>query len=223
MDFKGHFALGDASRCHALTILDDHSRYLVGLKACAGERAAIVQGHLESCFRTHGLPEAILRDHGSPWSGPRAVSTRRPRCGCCCWACACATDGPSTRRLKARMNASFRTLKADLLTRRDFADLASAQPHFDAFRHLYNHDGPHQALGDAVPASRYRPSSRTWREPDADFAYAPGATVRTVKSKGEITCQNRFFYLGAAFRRYAVGLVPTSQDGVFATTPLFFL
>ena len=28
MDFKGHFALGDASRCHPLTVLDDHSRYL---------------------------------------------------------------------------------------------------------------------------------------------------------------------------------------------------
>jgi len=26
MDFKGHFALG-AVRCHALTVLDDHSRY----------------------------------------------------------------------------------------------------------------------------------------------------------------------------------------------------
>ena len=27
MDFKGHVALGDGSRCHPLTVIDDHSRY----------------------------------------------------------------------------------------------------------------------------------------------------------------------------------------------------
>ena len=74
---------------------------------------------------------------------------------------------------------------------------------------------PHQALGDAVPASRYRLSARPWRVPDAVFEYAPGATLRQVKSKGEITFQNRSFYLGHAFRTHTVGLVPTAQQGVF--------
>ena len=33
MDFKGHFALSRGGRCHPLTLLDDHSRYLLGLRA----------------------------------------------------------------------------------------------------------------------------------------------------------------------------------------------
>src|SRR4029077_19995038 len=37
MDFKGHFAL-EQGRCHALTVLDDHSRFALGLFACADER-----------------------------------------------------------------------------------------------------------------------------------------------------------------------------------------
>src|SRR5215218_9134329 len=37
MDFKGHFAI-DQGRCHALTVLDDHSRYSLGLQACANEQ-----------------------------------------------------------------------------------------------------------------------------------------------------------------------------------------
>jgi transposase InsO family protein len=35
MDFKGHFA-ADRGRCHPLTVLDDHSRYALGLEACTG-------------------------------------------------------------------------------------------------------------------------------------------------------------------------------------------
>lgn len=37
MDFKGHVALAQG-RCHPLTVLDDHSRFNLGLEACADER-----------------------------------------------------------------------------------------------------------------------------------------------------------------------------------------
>src|SRR6266404_99348 len=37
MDYKGHFATA-AGRCHPLTVVDDRSRYAVGLRACGDER-----------------------------------------------------------------------------------------------------------------------------------------------------------------------------------------
>jgi transposase len=37
MDFKGYFRVSQVC-CHPLTVLDDHSRYLLGLYACANER-----------------------------------------------------------------------------------------------------------------------------------------------------------------------------------------
>ena len=33
MDFKGHFAMANGRRCHPLTILDDHSRYSLAVRA----------------------------------------------------------------------------------------------------------------------------------------------------------------------------------------------
>ena len=36
MDFKGHFPL-TRGRCHPLTVLDDHSRFALGLQACGNE------------------------------------------------------------------------------------------------------------------------------------------------------------------------------------------
>src|SRR5207249_4477659 len=67
MDFKGHVPLADGHRCHPLTIVDDHSRYAVGLDACANEQAGTVQGRLERTFRRYGLPEAFFVDNGTPW------------------------------------------------------------------------------------------------------------------------------------------------------------
>jgi transposase InsO family protein len=66
LDFTGHFAL-DRGRCHPLPVLDDHSRFLLGLAACATEAADGVQAHLIALFRRYGLPWRILCDHGGPW------------------------------------------------------------------------------------------------------------------------------------------------------------
>lgn len=66
MDFKGHFPVG-AGRCHPLTVVDDHSRYAVTLKACADEQRSRVQPALRATFRRYGMPERILVDNGPPW------------------------------------------------------------------------------------------------------------------------------------------------------------
>ena len=66
MDFKGHFAAA-AGRCHPLTVLDDHSRYAMGLEACADERRLTVQSGLTAIFRRYGLPRKMLMDNGPPW------------------------------------------------------------------------------------------------------------------------------------------------------------
>jgi hypothetical protein len=39
--------------------------------------------------------------------------------------------------------------------------------------------------------------------------------TRRVKSKGEITFQNRFFYVGRAFIGFDIALHPTATQGLF--------
>ncbi len=82
MDFKGWVPLANGSRCHPLTVLDDHSRYSVGLDACANEQANTVQNRLELTFRRYGLPmlssSTMARRGGIP---PGSVGPGL-RCGC---------------------------------------------------------------------------------------------------------------------------------------------
>lgn len=64
MDFKGHFALARGGRCHPLTVLDDRSRFAVGVRACVDETAATVKRELTGIFRRYGLPRRMLMDNG---------------------------------------------------------------------------------------------------------------------------------------------------------------
>ena len=45
MDFKGHIAAKNG-RCHPLTILDDHSRYSIDIRACRDEKGVTVKEYL---------------------------------------------------------------------------------------------------------------------------------------------------------------------------------
>lgn len=67
MDFKGYFSLTDGNNCHPLTIIDDHSRYLICLTACINQDFKTVQPILIKIFSRYGLPDAIALDHGACW------------------------------------------------------------------------------------------------------------------------------------------------------------
>ena len=214
MDFKGDFALQRGGRCHALTVLDDCSRYLVGLSACGNQLTDTVQQRLERIFGLYGLPECILCDNGPPWAaggprhtfltgwlrrlGARVIHGRPPH--------------PQTQGKDERFH---RTLQGDLLARHDWPDLTRTQRRFDAYRRLYNHDRPHEALHLDVPAKHYRPSPRGLPAHLPIAEYSSGELVRTVKQKGEITFHNRFFYVGTAFAGLPVAIRPHSVPGCY--------
>lgn len=69
IDFKGYFTT-PAGNCHALTLLDDHSRFNLVLSACARTDADSVQPVLTDVFRRYGLPVRINADNGAPWGSP---------------------------------------------------------------------------------------------------------------------------------------------------------
>ncbi|QEH35027.1 Integrase core domain protein [Aquisphaera giovannonii] len=215
MDFKGHFAAG-AGRCHPLTILDDHSRYAVGLYACGDQREATVRRLLEATFRAHGLPERILCDNGSPW-GPCGGEARHT--GLTVWllrlGVGVSHGRPFHPQTQGKDERFHRTLKAEVIQGRAFRDLEACRSGFEAWRETYNHRRPHEALGLAVPASRYRMSERPYPEAPPSWEYGPGDAVRKVACDGTISFRGRRAVLGKAFRGERVAVRPADADGSF--------
>lgn len=212
MDFKGHFALAQG-RCHPLTVLDDHSRFNVLLRACANEQGETVQGALTEAFRRYGLPERMTMDHGSPWGADPA----HPLTAVTVWlirlGIGVSHSRPYHPQTQGKDERFHRTLAVECLRAQPFRDLAHCQGQFDGFRDTYNFERPHEALGLAVPASRYSPSPRAFPEVLPPIEYGPGDAVRKVQAKGELFYRGQVFRVSQALRGYPVALRPTTDEG----------
>ena len=223
MDFKGHFATG-AGRCHPLTVLDDHSRFALGLQACANERTETVRECLTTIFRLYGLPARMLMDNGPPWGN----DTEHPRTPLTVWlmrlGIGVSHGRPYHPQTQGKTERFHRTLKAELLQGRHFADLPSCQTAFDRWRGVYNVERPHQALDLTTPLSRYSPSLRSFPETLPPIEYRDDDLVRKVMAEGWVSFKGHEFKVGRALRGYPVALRPTPEDGVwgvwFMTHPI---
>lgn len=215
MDFKGHFAIG-RGRCHPLTVLDDHSRYALGLEACGNEQDMTARERLVAVFRRYGLPDAMLMDNGSPWgdcAGERftGFSVWLMRLG------VRVTHGrPHHPQTQGKDERFHRTIKAEVMLGRHFSDLTECQRVFDKWRHIYNHERPHQALALATPSERYRSSPRCYPEQLPAIEYGPDDMVRKADKEGVISFKNRPIRVGKPFRGLPIALRPTTQDNVFS-------
>ena len=213
MDFKGHFAM-ELGRCHPLTVLDDHSRYCVGLEACGNERTSTVRERLTGVFRHYGLPRRMLMDNGAPW-GSDADHPWTPLTAWLLRLGVSVSHGrPYHPQTQGKDERFHRTLKAEVLRGRSFENLPACQSAFNDWRKTYNVRRPHEALDLNTPITRYAISPRSFPEALPPIEYGPGDTVRRVYDCGQITLRHQEYRIGKAFRGYPVALRPTLCDGV---------
>ena len=196
MDFKGPYRLRSGALCHPLSVLDDHSRYALRLDALPSQHGHRVQSSLIQCFERHGVPEAMLMDHGHPW-----------------WA---TTNGHGLTRLsvflihqgidliyggighpqtQGKVERFHRTLGESLRVSGPPLSLAGFQTSLDAFRQVYNEQRPHEALDDATPARRYRPSRKPYRPDPPAWEYPSGSEVHRVRDNGCLRLHGRYYFV----------------------------
>lgn len=211
MDFKGPIEMANGQSCHPLTVLDDHSRFLVGLRACRRQQGRTVRAQLCDLFECYGMPERMLMDNGSVWRGYHSqLSYWLIRLGLQ------VTHGrlhhPQTQGKDERLH---RTLQSELLNVRTILDLQDGQQQFDVWREIYNTQRPHEALGMQPPSRLYVPSPRPFPGELPPIEYEPGAILRTTDCAGRLQYQGQRFRIGKAFHDSLVALRPTSHDGVW--------
>lgn len=215
MDFKAFFFV-QAQVCWPLTVLDDHARYLLGLKACQNQQRETVQAQLTGIFRQYGLPEALLMDNGVPWgpSNPRAYYTRLSvwlmRLGI-----RVIRSRPNHPQTLGKDERLHRTLKSELISRAVWSSFEDCQVEFDTWRDLYNTERPHSALNFQPPVSRYLPSPRSFPEQLPPIVHPDGAQVRMARDGGRINFRGKRFRIGHAFDNLPVGLLPSEKGNCF--------
>ena len=208
MDFKGPKNWPKA--CTALSVIDDHSRYVVALRATARPEGRLVQQHLIQAFEECGLPEAMLMDHGIPWwqsqsfAGTTYLSLWLMRQGI-----ALHFSGvrhPQTQGKVERFHGSLqRALECRGMPDHDH------QQWLDAFRREHNHIRPHEALGMQTPASRWQPSPRPFQPQLPAWEYPEGAWTLKVDNHGTIDIHEQPYRISKALIGERVRILPVED------------
>jgi len=184
--------------------------------ACANERAATVEQELRGLFARYGLPERVLTDNGPPWGHSArgeqytTLTVWLMRLGI-----RVLHGRPHHPQTQGKDERFHRSLRAEVLAGRSFADLGQVQRHFDRWRTVYNTERPHEALQLACPVSHYQISARALPPTLPPIEYGPDDIVRRVQWNGEIYYAGREFHVGKAFHRLPVALRPRARDGQF--------
>jgi putative transposase len=203
-DFKGHFRTGDRRYCYPLTIADSFSRYIIGCQALLATTFDLTRPVFERRFREFGLPEAILSDNGTPFS---SNSVRRLSKLSVWWTrlgIEVRLTEPGKPQQNGRLERMHRTLKQDACATPS-ANCRRQQVQFDRFVNHYNHDRPHEALGQTPPVRSYVPSTRPYPKRLPQIEYPTTSEVRRVRSTGEIKWDGQWLFLSEALVRESIG------------------
>jgi len=220
IDYKGPLD-GLPQRRYLLTVLDDHSRYLLALRLCPDQTMATAWTALWTLFGEAGLPEAILSDNGF---GPRGASV-----GGLSWLEARllrlrieSIHGrayhPQTQGKVERLHG---TLEQEVLPRLDLqrpaAEVAEALREWRC--EVYNKIRPHEALGNDPPASRWYQSERPRPVRLPPISYPAGMQTRKVMQRGEISWRGYELMVGSGLTGQYVGVSERDNTVVLCYGP----
>lgn len=213
-DFKGQFRTGNGEYCYPLTLADQHTRYLLACWGLLSTQTVTAKPIFERAFRMYGLPLAIRTDNGVPfatqaihglsylnvWWMRLGILHQRSRPGC-----------PQDNGAHERMH---RTLKRQAI-KPVRTNCAAQQKNFDAFRHEYNDERPHERLNQQTPGSRYQCSARAYPDRLPALEYPGHFVVKKITTGGTFRFQNQLLYLANAMVDQHIGLEET-DDGIWA-------
>lgn len=186
MDGKGEYR-GPDGTCYPLSILDDHSRYAVGLYGLRSFTAEEIYPCLVRTFQRYGVPEAMLMDHGSVWWGTKNgygltwLSVRlieqgiRLHYG--------RVHHPQTQ---GKVERFHRTLNEAIRYHGKPQRIEQWPGALEEFRQTYNEQRPHEALQMKRPTERYRPSSRSYQTQPREWEYPSGSVVQELNAHGSL-------------------------------------
>jgi putative transposase len=210
-DFKGQFRTTDARLCYPLTICDAWSRLLIRCHALSAPTTAATIAVFQRAFREYGLPWRIRSDNGEPFAAASLGRLSRLsvwwiRLGI--YPELIAPGSPQQNGAHERMH---RTMKAET-TWPPAPNLVAQQQRFRVFRHYYNTERPHEALGQRPPARLYRPSTRRLPARLDPMVYPGHYEIRRVHQPGVMSWHSRNIIISTVLIGEDIGLEPI-DDG----------
>lgn len=212
-DFKGHFKTRDGVYCYPLTVTDHFSRKLLVCRGLHSVQTVGAKPVFERIFREVGLPEAMRTDNGAPF----ASTGIHGLCELNVWWMQLGIVHQRIRPASPQENGQHERMHKDLkheTTRPPSTNLRAQQRAFDRFRHRYNDERPHEAIGGALPSELWTPSPREMPDRIAPPEYSGHLEVRRVSNCGTFRLNSRQPFLSNALADQHIGLEEIN-DGIW--------
>ena len=210
VDFKGWWRGRTGDRVEPLTVRDEYSRMILEMKCVGNGRTDTVRACFEELFERHGLPGAIRSDNGAPFASHGLLGLSRLSA----WWLALGIDLERSRPGCPQDNGAHERMHLDIRRELEAGRIGSDQAAFDVWRHQYNTERPHEALGMAVPAQFYRPSERQYEGTPEALDYGKMIARRVNRTQGMIQYQGEYIRLSTALGGWNVGLAPKQSGEV---------
>lgn len=223
-DFKGWFRTRNGQRCDPLTLSDLFSRFQLRCVIVAAGRTEPVWEVFTSAFKEYGLPVALRSDNGPPFASPGLAGLSRLGVRCLRLGIRLERIRPGAPQENGCHERMHRTLGEAIRPPR--ATPTAQQRAFNAFRESFNHQRPHEALGQRVPADVYQRSPRPYPRRLPTVEYPAHFEVRQVRTAGTIKWAGELLYVSQALCGEPVGLERLTDRHwrlQFATYPLALL
>lgn len=212
-DHKGFFRTRDGKRCEPLTVIDSCSRMWLALEATGSTSEAEARPVFERLFNEHGLPRVIRTDNGGPFVGCGVTGLTLLSAWWTELGVAHERIDPGMPQQNGRHERAHGAMSP--LERAPSEDARAQQQAFDAFRREYNHERPHEALGQVPPARLYRNSERQMPAHIEEPVYPAEAAARRVRSGGEIKWRGGMVFIAHALAGKLVAVEDDEEIGAW--------
>lgn len=209
VDFKGWWRDPRGERVEPLTVRDEYSRLILELRAVANARTETIRHCFERLFEQYGLPGAIRSDNGPPFASNNGLLGLSRLS---VWWLALGIDLERGRPGCPQDNGAHERMHLDVLRELQSGRIGRDQHAFDLWRHEFNTERPHEALGMACPAEIYKPSAHKYTGTPDELDYGGMETRRVMHKSGTIRYQRDRIAISSALGGWSVGLAtPAGQ------------
>jgi hypothetical protein len=188
-------------------VRDEHSRYVLEVRALKDARSETVRKNFERLFERQGLPGAIRSDNGSPFASVQGLFGLSRLSA---WWVALGIDLERGRPGHPQDNGAHERMHRDI-SREVEAMGRCGQESLDLWRQSFNYERPHEALGMRCPGEIYRASERKYEGTPEDLEYEQ-MCPRRVSAKGTIKVDGQRLFLSTSLAGWSVGLKPSAED-----------
>lgn len=212
VDFKGWWYTCSQERCEPLTVRDEYSRFVLCANALDDARSETVRRQFERLFEDYGLPKAIRSDNGTPFACTRApLGLSRLSA----WWVALGINLDRIPLGRPDQNGAHERMHLDMareLENFPASDLKLQRAALETWRHSFNCERPHEALGMRTPSEIYCKSERSFSKDLQEVDYPPDFIKRKVKQVGTIRIEGVVIPISTAIAGWHIGLKFVKED-----------